>query len=226
MSAGTKGIKLPFWRNFRMLFVFVMIAVLLVIGYLYGLDANNSERTVYVALRGYLSTEQKTALEQQFSGYAPESWEDGINLRFFEFPAGDANARETSALYTELVTQIHTGDADLILMDLYVYNLIGDETLFTDLSVLYPDHPALVQRNLYAVKGTVFCKLDDLSSLPELYLTLRDERLAPVREDAESTMRHDFFKELLGNIASGENPKGYTEIGPLDAEDVKSLKIE
>ena len=192
-----------------MFVVAVVVVTLVALGYYYTAGQDQSAGTVTVAVRGYLSQEQKRALAAQFTGYAPEERTE-TELRVFEFPASEnAGGQETSKLLTSLLAELQSGPSDLYLLDGYVWALIGNETLFEDLSARYPGDPALVDGYRYAVAGKPFVNASGLEELPELFLALRSSATGAVNKNAATLAEYELQAELLDNIAGSTPPEDF-----------------
>ncbi|MGI5966203.1 MULTISPECIES: hypothetical protein [Anaerotruncus] len=213
MDELQKETKIRGKRHLGMIVVGIVLLVLLGLGYYYTAGPDTTGNVVLVAVRGYLSVEQKDALTSQFLGYAPDDADGGINLKVYEFPAAHGQPGETSKLFGELQNEIKNGTADLILLDRYVYDMLGDERLFEDLSALYPGDPALSGNFLYGVNGKPFAKASGLEELPELYLALRSGKLNIVNKNAQNLEKHAYQLEILNNIAFSTPPSGYVAQG-------------
>lgn len=186
-------------RKLGILVVGVVVIALLGIACYYTVDGEDEPEQVTVAVRGYLSVEQKEALTRQLVAYAPEQSKD-LTLFVLEFPAS-ANAEQTSRLLGELISQIQTGSSNLYLVDANVYGMIGNDTLFEDLSVKYPNDPAVTERYRYAIKEKPFANASGLENLPELYFLLRSSQSSIVNRNAQTLDRFQKQSELLDNIA-------------------------
>lgn len=187
--------------------------VMLGLGYYYSAGQKMGESTVIVAVRGYLSVEQKTALNEQFKAYAPENME-GLQLKIFEFPAANSDnaGQNTSEMFGELTAEIKNSQSNLILLDRNIYDMLGDETLFEDLSVRYPKDPAVNGKYLYAIKGKPFAMAQGLEGLPEMYLGLRNAKSSAVNHNAKTLQLYDQQCELLDNIIYSTPP--YEHLDP------------
>lgn len=195
--------------------VAVIVIVMLALGYYYTAGQDTGTDSIIVAVRGYLSVEQKEALTEQFNGYSSQEEGEGISLRVFEFPAAnsDAGNSETSRMFSQLMNEIKSGASDLMLLDSYVFDMLGDETLFEDLSVRYSNDPAVSGKYLYAISGKPFANASGLEELPEVFLALRSAQLGVVNKNALSLEKYSQQSELLDNIANSTPPEGYAAKG-------------
>lgn len=191
---------------------FLMI-VMLGLGYYYSAGQKMGDSVVVVAVRGYLSVEQKTALNEQFSAYAPQHME-GLQLKIFEFPApNSANAgQNTTEMFAELMTDIKSNQSNLILLDRNIYDMLGDETLFEDLSARYPKDPAVTGKYLYAIKGKPFVNAQGLNGLPEMFLGLRNAKSGVINHNAKTLQLYNQQCELLDNIVYSTPANVHTDL--------------
>ncbi|MEM1484801.1 hypothetical protein V6615_07945 [Oscillospiraceae bacterium PP1C4] len=180
----------------------MIVIVLLALGYYYSEGQETGANTVIVAVRGYLSVEQKEALAEQFTSYAPQANELPVSLQVFEFPAANngENSSDTSKMFLRLKDEIQTGQSDLLLLDSYVFDMLGDERLFEDLSVKYPNDPAVSGKYLYAIAGKPFASTAGLKDLPEVYLALRNAQSGIVNKNSQTLEKHSFYAKLLDDI--------------------------
>lgn len=197
-----------------MLVVALLMILMLGLGYYYSAGQEMGESTVVVAVRGYLSVEQKTALNEQFSGYAPENME-GLRLKIFEFPAANAEDSDmnTSKMFGEFMSELKSSESSLLLLDRNIYDMVGDETLFEDLSTRYPADPAVTGKYLYAVKDKPFVTAKGLEGLPEVFLVLRSSKSGAVNRNARTLELYHQQCELMDNIAYSTPPNGYSAQG-------------
>ncbi len=201
-------------RRFGMLVVALLMILMLGLGYYYSAGQKMGESTVVVAVRGYLSVEQKSALNEQFSGYSPENME-GLRLKIFEFPAANAedSGVNTSEMFGEFMNELKSSESSLILLDRNIYDMVGDETLFEDLSARYLGDPAVSGKYLYAVKDKPFVTAKGLEGLPEMYLVLRSSKSGAVNRNAKTLELYHQQCELLDNIVYSTPPNGFAAQG-------------
>lgn len=195
--------------------VALIVIVLLGIGYFYTEGTQGSTNTVLVAVRGYLSVEQKDALTAQLDGYAPTEGLP-VTLRVLEFPAAsgaEMPSAELSQKMGELSSAMDTGEMNLLLLDRFVFDLLGDERLFEDLAARYPTDAAVSGKYLYTVAGTSFGTANGLQDMPELYLALRNGQSASVNKNAKTLKYYAIQSELLDNIAQDTPLDGYAAVG-------------
>lgn len=182
--------------------VALILLVMLALGYYYTEEQETTVDTVVVAVRGYLSVEQKDALTAQLAYYDPSEDGEPVTLKVFEFPASmdAAPNAETPQLFSQLMTEITGGPSDLYLLDANVYDMLGDERLFADLSELYPNDAAVTRRYLYAISGKPFSSAEGLENLPELYFALRSEQSSAVNKNAQTLKKHSMYRALLDRV--------------------------
>ena len=179
--------------------VALVVAVVLALAYYFSEGRDDGVNTVVVAVRGYVSVEQREALKSQLSGYQEES-ESVISLDVYEFPAaGDLTGKSP---LTALLTTIRDGKSDLFIVDDYVYSQIGGEALFEDLSVRYPGDPAVIGQDRYALAGKPVVNALGLEGLPRMYLLLRRADSPTVNHDAQSVGNYEEQSALLDNIVN------------------------
>lgn len=203
-QAGFNEIRAASKKRLGMFVVALIVVVLLALGYYYTEAPDEGVDTALVAVRGYLSVEQKNALARQINAYTPESEDSAVVLEIFEFPAAGSSAgsEETTRLFGELLNQIKVGSADLVLLDRYVFDMLGDERLFEDLSEKYPGDPAVSGKYLYAVSGKPFLDAAGLEQLPEVYLALRSSKSSAVNKNATTLEKYTFNSALLDRIVT------------------------
>lgn len=187
--------------------------VMLGLGYYYSAGQKMGDSVVVVAVRGYLSVEQKTALNEQFSAYAPENIE-GLQLQIFEFPAPNSvdAGQKTSDMFSELMAAIQSNQSNLILLDHNIYDMLGNETLFEDLSARYPKDSAVTRKYLYAIKNKPFLKASGLEGLPELYLGLRNAKSGVINHNAKTLQLYAQQCKLLDNIVYSTPAGEYSDL--------------
>lgn len=157
-------------KRLGFLVVAFVVAAIFLVGYFCGGTGQSVEgpNIVLVGVRGYLSEEQKEALTERFNAFAPE--DTSVELRVYEFPAQGGVAQQ----FRDFTSEISKGNANLFLLDDYVYDLLGDETLYADLSQLYPNDPSLYQKYRCTLMQKSFW-VKELSGAPKLYLLLRSK---------------------------------------------------
>lgn len=198
-------------RHLGMLVVAVIVLVMLGLGYYYSTAGVSSKPNhIVVAVRGYLSVEQKDALTKQLNGYAPDTRDKPIELRIYEFPMPGGNGTN---LFSDLMKEIQQGSCDLLLVDSYVYDLFGDERMFEDLSLRYPNDPSVFQKYLYEVNEKPFANAAGLENLPELFLVLRNKDAASVNRNAQTLEQYAYQSGLLDNIAYSSPPQDFVQAG-------------
>lgn len=205
MKTAAKNLRgsLDIKKAVSAIIVFGIIVALVYVAVLYASSSDDDYQAVMIAVRGYLSEEQKIALQEQVIRYRPQTQdEEEMEITFLEFPAseGTESTVATSQLFNQLVQEIKTGNADLYFLDSYVYGLLGDETLFEDLSQLYPDAPGLSEKYRFKINGTDFGAVDSLKELPELYATLRSAASSAVNKNPVTIQRYEWQKQLLEKI--------------------------
>ena len=200
-------------RRLGIFVVALIVVVLLALAYFFSEGTDDGKLTVVAAVRGYLSVEQKDALTMQLTGYAPDIEEGGapVTLVTYEFPA--TGGGDTAKMLGELSGALSEGDADLVLLDSYVYDLLGNDTLFEDLSARYPDDPAVVGRYRYAISGKPFANAEGLEELPTLYFVLRSAESSAVNRNAQTLDDYDVRRHLLDNVANSTPPSSYAAQG-------------
>lgn len=134
-----------------------------------------------------------------------------MTLVTYEFPA--TGGGDTAKMLGELSGALSEGDADLVLLDSYVYDLLGNDTLFEDLSARYPDDPAVVGRYRYAISGKPFANAEGLEELPTLYFVLRSAESSAVNRNAQTLDDYDVRRRLLDNVANSTPPSSYAAQG-------------
>lgn len=181
-----------------------MLAVvgILLVGYLYTVQREEATNIVAVAVRGYLSVEQKQVLAERINAYAPAELYGPITLEVYEFPAAgsEAGAQDVSRRFNELSTQIRSGAADMVLLDSYSFELLADDSLFEDLTALYPGDTAISGNYLYMLADKPFVETEGLENLPPLAVALRNSQLGVVNKNTENLERYAFYRTLLDNI--------------------------
>ena len=100
-----------------------------------------------------------------------------------------------------------------MLLDSYVYDLLGNDTLFEDLSARYPDDPAVVGRYRYAISGKPFANAEGLEELPTLYFVLRSAESSAVTRNAQTLDDYEVRRRLLDNVANSTPPSSYAAQG-------------
>lgn len=206
-------------RRLGIFVVALIVIVLLALAYFFSGGADEGSLTVVAAVRGYLSVEQKDALTRQLGGYAPDAEEGGspVTLVTYEFPA--TGGGDTAKMLGELSSALSEGDADLVLLDSYVYDLLGNDTLFEDLSALYPDDPAVVARYRYAISGKPFANAEGLEELPTLYFVLRSAESNAVNKNAQTLDDYTVRRQLLDNVAHSTPPSSYAAQGLVESDE-------
>ena len=206
-------------RRLGIFVVALIVVVLLALAYFFSEGTDDGKLTVVAAVRGYLSVEQKDALTMQLTGYAPVIEEGGapVTLVTYEFPA--TGGGDTAKMLGELSGALSEGDADLVLLDSYVYDLLGNDTLFEDLSARYPDDPAVVGRYRYAISGKPFANAEGLEELPTLYFVLRSAESSAVNRNAQTLDDYDVRRRLLDNVANSTPPSSYAAQGLVGSDE-------
>lgn len=152
----------------------------------------------------------------QFNGYLPEDADENLTLQIFEFPNSNsphAADGTVSQMLNQLTAEIQDGQADLLLVDQYVYGLLSnDVTLFEDLSVRYPNDPAVVDKIRYAIKDKPFVNASGLEGLPDCYLMLRSGESSIVNKNAQTLEKYVTQSALLDNIVHSTPPDDYATL--------------
>ncbi len=192
-------------RKMGIFVVAVIMVVLLGLAYAYTVGSDQSTATVVVALEGNLSKEQLQAFSSQFTNYA-NGWREKIQIRLFPFPSQeeDPDGSLSGHLLTKLLYEVESGDPDLYLFDGAVWELVGNQELFEDLSERYEGDPALLDPCRYALKGKPFLEAAGLEDLPELTASLRSQDSPAVNRTAATVESYRIQGELLDAIAAGE----------------------
>lgn len=133
-----------------------------------------------------------------------------MTLVTYEFPA--TGGGDTAKMLGELSGALSEGDADLVLLDSYVYDLLGNDTLFEDLSARYPDDPAVVGRYRYAISGKPFANAEDWRAADPL-LRARSAESSAVNRNAQTLDDYDVRRRLLDNVANSTPPSSYAAQG-------------
>lgn len=200
-------------RRLGIFVVALIVVVLLALAYFFSEGTDDGKLTVVAAVRGYLSVEQKDALTMAADRLRPRYRGGGRAGDAGDLRVPGHGGGDTAKMLGELSGALSEGDADLVLLDSYVYDLLGNDTLFEDLSARYPDDPAVVGRYRYAISGKPFANAEGLEELPTLYFVLRSAESSAVNRNAQTLDDYDVRRRLLDNVANSTPPSSYAGAG-------------
>ena len=191
-------------RRMGIFVVAVVMAALVGLAYAYTAGSDQSTVTVAVALEGNLSKEQLQALSQRLTSYAG-GWRERTQVELYPFPTPqeDPDGALAGRQLTQLLEQLESGPADLYLLDGAVWELVGGQDLFQDLSELFPEDPALLDGYRYALGGKPFLQAEGLEALEGLTASLRSQESPAVNRTAATVASYQLQEALLEAIAAG-----------------------
>ena len=189
-------------RSLRTIVIAVVLIALLGIAYYYNYSASGTNLgSVLVAVRGYLSEEQRATLQTHLQEFSPEE-DVEISLEIYEFPmeGSSSNNEEISRLLSKILGKMEGGECALLLLDQSVFNMIGDERLFENLADRYPGNLALQGEYLYNLAGNPFAQVPEMKDMPDLYLALRNSLAGSGAQTPATTKRYEFQSQLLDRV--------------------------
>lgn len=213
---GTKKWFENYWYHYKwhtIAGLFLLFVIVTFVADMLGKEVYDTE--VSVNCKTAISYEQSDQMSRLLSQYATDydgNGEVNVGVNLNVFPPNETDAQMMMAAQVKFAAEVSEGNSMIMIMDDYIYDQIGDPTVFCDLSV-YSDK-AYDQNRKIKLSDTPLGEDPLLAEIADdIFLVLRSPDTHAVKRNEESLAQYE------NDIAVLENLLTDNKISPLPPEE-------